>query len=304
MRPQLDTTKPFSRKAALAAGITHHALTSGRYRLLLRGVYISHQVKVDGYVEARAALLATHRAAFVSHHTAAALYRAVAPLSERLHVSVPRGTPRSDRSDVLVHSSARVPTVFRGVPVTTPVDTFLDMAAQLNLVDLVILGDSLVRRGRTTPEALVAAADAASGRGSRLARRASRLVRQGVDSPMETRCRLLRVLAGLPELETDLRFHDDHGYLRRRLDAGDRATRTAVEYDGRHHVEREEQWEADLGRREEFEDAEWRIVTLVGKDIYRTPGRTVERLARIFHQRGLPVGRRSQEWRRFFPGHA
>lgn len=299
---ELDTTMPFTRKAALAAGITHHALVSGRFRLLLRGVYISPDAVVDGYVTARAALLAAHRSAFVSHHTAAALYRAVVPQTDRVHVSVPRGTSRSDRGDVLVHSSARVPTVFRGQPVTTPADTFLDLAAQLNLVDLVVLGDSLVRRGRTTPEALVAASDGGSGRGARLARRASRLVRWGVDSPMETRCRLLRVLAGLPELETDIRFHDDLGNLRRRLDAGDRATRTAVEYDGRHHVEREEQWEADLGRREEFEDQEWRIVTLVSKDIYRTPEQTVERQARIFGQRGIPIGRRSQEWRRYFPG--
>lgn len=299
---ELDTTLPFTRRDALAAGITHHALVSGKYRLLLRGVYISPDAVVDGYVTARAALLAAHRSAFVSHHTAAALYRAAVPHTDRVHVSVPRGTSRSDRRDLLVHSSARVPTVFRGQPVTTPVDTFLDLAAHLDLVDVVVLGDSLVRRGRTTPEALVAAADAGSGRGSRSARRASRLVRRGVDSPMETRSRLLRVLAGLPELETDIRFYDDLGNLRRRLDAGDRVTRTAVEYDGRHHVERREQWEADLGRREEFEDEEWRIVTLVSKDIYRTPEQTVERQARIFRQRGLPLGRRSQEWRRYFPG--
>jgi very-short-patch-repair endonuclease len=297
----LDTDMPFTRKDALAAGITHHALISGKYRMLLRGVYISHGARVDGYVQARAALLAAHRSAFVSHHTAAALYRAVVPHTVRAHVSVPRGAPRSDRSDVVVHSSSRVPTVFRGQRVTTPQDTFLDLAAHLNLLDLVILGDSLVRKDRATVDLLVRTADAASGRGSRLARRAARLVRDGVDSPMETRCRMLRVLSGLPELETDIRFHDDHGNLRRRLDAGDRATRTAVEYDGRHHIERERQWEADLGRREEFEDQEWRIVTLVSKDVFRTPDRTIERLARIFRRRGLHVGRTSQEWRRYFP---
>lgn len=297
----LDTDLPFTRRAALAAGITHHALVSGRYRLLLRGVYVSHGTRVDGFLEARAALLAAHRSAFVSHHTAAALYRGVVPHTERAHVSVPRGTARSDRLDLVVHSSFPVPTVFRGLPVTTPQDTFLDLSAQLNLVDLVVLGDSLVTRKRVAPDALVQAADGATGRGARLARRAARLVRAGVDSPMETRCRMLRVLSGLPELETDIRFHDEHGNLRRRLDAGDRATRTAVEYDGRHHVERESQWEADLGRREELEDDEWRIVTLVSKDIYRTPERTVERLSRIFRQRGIPVGHPAQEWRRSFP---
>lgn len=119
---------------------------------------------------------------------------------------------------------------------------------------------------------------------------------------METRARLLRVLSGFPELETDVRFYDEQGALQRRLDAGDCAPRTAVEYDGRHHIEREEQWEADLGRREEFEDQEWRILTLVSKDIYSTPGQTVERMTRIFRSRGIAVGRPSDEWRRHFPG--
>lgn len=119
---------------------------------------------------------------------------------------------------------------------------------------------------------------------------------------MESRSRMLRVLSGLPELETDIRLYGPGGDLRRRLDAGDRASRTAVEYDGRHHVERVAQWESDVLRREEFEDEEWRIMTLVGRDIFATPGRTVERMARLFASRGIPTGRRSQEWRRYFPG--
>ena len=94
------------------------------------------------------------------------------------------------------------------------------------------------------------------------------------------------------------------GNLRRRLDAGDRETRTAVEYDGRHHVAREEQWEADIGRREELEDDEWRIVTLTSKDIYKSPEETVERLRRIFRKRGMSVGPAKDEWRRYFPGQA
>jgi hypothetical protein len=115
---------------------------------------------------------------------------------------------------------------------------------------------------------------------------------------------MLRVLAGLPELETDIRFYDVHGNLLRRLDAGDRPTRTAVEYDGRHHIDRQQNWESDIGRREEFEDEEWRIVTLVSRDIFTLPGATVDRLRRIFRQRGIALGPVKDEWRRYFPGHA
>jgi hypothetical protein len=87
----------------------------------------------------------------------------------------------------------------------TAVDTFPDLGCWLSLVDLVVLGDSLVRRSRTTPAELILACGAPTGRGSRRTREAARWVRDRVDSPMESRARTLRVLAGLPELETDIR---------------------------------------------------------------------------------------------------
>ena len=85
------------------------------------------------------------------------------------------------------------------VTITTPIQTFLDPAPELSLVDLVVLGDSLLRRGRFTPEMLVEAATTRRGRGCRLPRRAAALVRPEADSAMKTRLRLLMVLAGLPE---------------------------------------------------------------------------------------------------------
>lgn len=302
--PPKFTRQPFTHKTARAAGISRTELASSAYRRLLWGIYISAAAEVDPWIDAKAALLAAQSGAFVSHHTAARLWGGVVPDVPFAHVSVPTGTARSDRQDLVVHSSSRQPQTFRGVSVTSPLDTFLDCATALDLVDLVILGDRLVKKGRISQEALVQGCAAAAGRGCRRARRGASLVRAGVDSVMETRARLLRVLSGLPELETDLRFFDDQGNLLRRLDAGDRATRTAVEYDGRHHVNREENWEADIGRREEFEDLQWRIVTLVSKDIFVTPGATVERLRRIFRLRGLTVGPPSDEWRRYFRGHA
>lgn len=295
---------PFTHRQAKAAGVGRRELVSATYRKLLRGIYIRADMSVNAYVEARAALLAARDGAFVSHHTAARLWGGIVPHTPHLHVSVPRGQKRSPREDMAVHSSSRAPTTFRGLAVTTPLDTFLDCATALDLLDLVVLGDSLVKKDRITPARLVEGCRGATGRGARRARTAAALVRAGVDSPMESRARMLRVLSGLPELETDIRLLDRHGNLRRRLDAGDRQTRTAVEYDGRHHVAREEQWEADIGRREELEDDEWRIVTLTSKDIYKSPEETVERLRRIFRKRGMSVGPAKDEWRRYFPGQA
>ena len=300
----LDLRSPFSHRAAVKAGISRPRLASSEFRRIIRGVYIDAGVRVDALVEGRAALLVGAPDAFLSHHTAARLWGGVVPHSPDLHLSVPPTRTRSPREGLVVHRSRRTPQTFRGLRVTTPLGTFLDCATVLDLVDLVVLGDSLVKKRRITPEQLIDGASRATGRGSRFARRAAALVREGVDSPMESRARMLRVLSGLPELEADIRFYGPDGQLLRRLDAGDSASRTAVEYDGRQHVEREEQWEADLGRREEFEDDEWRIITLVSKDIYRTPEATVMRQRRIFRARGMVVGAPKDEWRRYFPGQA
>ncbi|WP_343989167.1 hypothetical protein [Terrabacter terrae] len=87
----------------------------------------------------------------------------------------------------------------RGIPLTTPTSTFLDLSDELGLAEPVVLGDSLVRAGHATPQRLVAAASGYRGKARRHARRAAALVRADVDPPMETRARLLMVLAGLPE---------------------------------------------------------------------------------------------------------
>lgn len=297
-----DDRQPFTYQQARAAGISRRRLGSSAYRRLLTNVYVSSEVTVDALVEARAALLAAQPGAFVARHTAARLWGGIVPHSHLAQVSVVRGKGRKRREDLRTASSSRTPVLFRGIRTTSAVDTFLDLAAHLHLVDLVILGDSLVKKGRTTPDGLVEATGRASARGIRVARRAAGLVRTGVDSPMETRARMLRVLSGLPELETDIRFYWPNGDLRRRLDAGDPATRTAAEYDGRHHVAREAQWEADVLRREELEDEEWRIMTLVSKDIFVSPGVTVDRMAKLFASRGMQVGPLKDEWRRYFPG--
>jgi len=54
--------------------------------------------------------------------------------------------------------------------------------------------------------------------------------------------------------------------------------------------------------REEFEDADCRIMTLVSRDVFVTPEKTLDRQECLFRRRGIPVGRRSQEWRPYFRG--
>lgn len=180
---------------------------------------------------------------------------------------------------------------------------FLELAALLSLVDLVVVGDHLVRCGLVTRVELVSWCEASGDQGARAARRAAAYVRERVDSPMETRLRMLLVLAGLPEPLVNVTVTDAAGAPVRRYDLCWPAVRVIVEYDGRHHIEREQQWEADLARREAIDEDRWRILVVTSRGIYREPERTVLRVWRLLRERGLAgvPTRTREDWRAHFP---
>jgi hypothetical protein len=223
------------------------------------------------------------------------------------HVTVPTPGERLRRAGVTCHvRPGAVAVVEDGGRVSSLPDLFVEMAGQVPLVELVVLGDWMVRRKGVTPASLLRAARSAPGVDGRLARQAASYVRSRVDSPMETRLRMLIVLAGLPEPQVNLTIRDVDGEPVRRFDLSWPESKVIVEYDGRHHIEREEQWEADLARREEIDDHGWRILVVVASGIYRDPATTVQRIWRVLRARGVAgvPTRPAEAWREHFPGHA
>ena len=174
----------------------------------------------------------------------------------------------------------------------------------MSLVDLVVLGDSLLKANRIRSDQLVVAARDWPGRGSRLARRAAGFVRNGVDSPMETRLRMLIVLAGLPEPVVNHILYNAKGGWSKRFDLCYPDLKLVIEYDGRQHAENDEQWDHDLDRRESLDNDGWRIIVIRSKGLYQEPERTLERVAEAMRAQGAPnVPKRFREdWRRHFPG--
>ncbi|GAB3929713.1 hypothetical protein GCM10011575_27650 [Microlunatus endophyticus] len=201
------TTPPFSRTEAIKAGLTPDRLAGPQYQRLFRGIYAGAGLAPDVRTRARAALRLAAPDGFASHHTAALPYGAVPPPSADTHVSRRTKTGRSVKRGLMVHLASESTTTIRfaGIPISTPEQCFLEIAAAgANLVELVVLGDSLVRKNRTTPQQLVDAAESSRGYRVRMARRAAGYVRDGVDSPMESRLLMLIVLAGLPEPKVNL----------------------------------------------------------------------------------------------------
>ena len=127
----------------------------------------------------------------------------------------------------------------RSLRVSSPGRMFLELAAMLSLVDLVVVGDHLVRKRLIRLEQLVEIARLNELPAATAARGAAAHVRNDVDSPMESRLRMLIVLAGLPEPEVNLTLRTFDGDPYRKYDPSYPGQRMVVEYDGRQHIDRE-----------------------------------------------------------------
>lgn len=167
-------------------------------------------------------------------------------------------------------------------------------------MDLVVAGDWLIRQGRATLPEVSAALAAAQGRDCRVARRAGALVRDGSESPQESRLRLLMVLAGLPEPETNVDLGDEWFFIAR-VDLYLRAWNVGVEYEGDQHRTDPRIFAKDLKRYEELAASDV-LVVRVAKDHLRRPGEVVRRIHTALVSRGYdgPPPVFGQRWREAF----
>jgi hypothetical protein len=151
-----DPREPFSRADARAAGIGLKTLLSSRFQKIFYDCYVSSAVPLTTRIRAKAALGISPPGSFLSHSTAARIWGGIIPNAPDVHVTVPGTAGRSSRQGVKAHAAVEgtAITLFRNLPITTPQQTFLDLAPSLNLVALVVLGDSLVKAGRTSAAAL------------------------------------------------------------------------------------------------------------------------------------------------------
>lgn len=299
----LDMLRPFTRADAVAAGVDRRILRTSRFRRIFRGVYVGAEVKLTPEVMALAALAMHPPNAFVSHQTAAALRGLPVQACDRAHVTVMKQEQRVQRYGVACHVACSETEVVevKGIRVSGALDLFIELAGVLGLIDLVIVGDAMVRLKLFTVRELQKFCAATKRWHSRRARRGAAYVRAGVDSPMETRLRMLLVLAGLPEPKVNHKIVDANGWVVRRLDLSYPAIRLIVEYNGRQHADDPEQYSADIERREEFDEEEWRLIVVVSDGIFMDPERTITRVARALRKRGVRVGPLSEEWRAHFP---
>lgn len=298
--------RPFTRAEARAAGISDRQLRGPDFQQLLGGIYLSSRIQDLSRPRAQAALMVHPADAVATHFTSARVLGAPVPDHPLEHVTVSRAEDRRQRHGIRCHVMALAASDIRTVAqlrISTPHRLFVEMTPWLSLVDLVVLGDWLVRREHVTTASLLDYCNRSTAQHARAASAAAAYVRERVDSPMETRLRMLIVLAGLPEPSVNLKLVLREGTAQVRIDLSYPSVKLAVEYDGRHHVEVVDQWEGDLERREDLDDGNWRIIVVTSKGIYRDPGSTVLRVWRALRKRGYrPLAPPTDGWRVHF-GH-
>ncbi len=209
------------------------------------------------------------------------------------------------RRGVVVSRVDTLPPQRRGRPfLATPENCFVTAAQTLDVRELVIAGDWLVRRQLTSPAALLAAAEDTRARGARLARRAAGLVRKRVDSPRESSLRICLVLAGLPTPECNLTLGTDQ-YPIGTVDLVYEEFKVLLEYEGDQHRVDRGQWNIDIDRTEEF-TAEGYLVIRVTAQRMRRPRQLVGKVFLALRQRGYlgPEPNFTTEWCALFESSA
>ena len=293
---------PITRLEMRAAGKDVRLLRTKAYQSVFTSVYVRTD-SLDEDSRIRAALHLHPEGAFASHFSAARIQLLPVPAHPFEHVTVFRHEDRRFRPGIKSHVTGRKRKVIevRGMLVTDPITTFLELAGSLSLVDLVVLGDAIVRKYGIAPKRRLQAARRSNDYYAAVAARGASYVRKGVDSPMETRLRMLIVLAGLPEPATNVRLVNDDGTWRRRFDLCYPGIKLIVEYDGRQHAKDPAQWRRDLDRREEFDDEGYRIIVVTSEGIYIEPDRTLQRIRRQLVLRGWgDVPQLTEAWKEHF----
>lgn len=149
-------------------------------------------------------------------------------------------------------------------------------AARLSLQELVVLGDSMMRRNsrgiriEDFIRLLRELREEAQERGLRLPRgfrsmsRAVRLMREDTDSSQETRLRLLLMRYGLgcPRINVPICIPDSGRLFY--LDMAYPEKKLAIEYDGTHH---RDQWLADCDRLKFIDEQGWQHIQVTAYDL-------------------------------------
>jgi very-short-patch-repair endonuclease len=263
---------PVKLKEAPRYGLTRGRLRGSNWKRLGAGFYALTSLAQDPIVVLAAAASQLPASGVFSHATAAWLHGLDFSPCDPIEVTLPASSGRSHISGVSIKRSDLADgeaTQIGGFPVTTPIRTLADLARRATLVEGVVALDTALHNKKVALDDLHQWADAhPKYRGAGRLQKALHLAEPLTESPMETRLRMLLVLAGLPKPKVQVSLYDEDGFFVARPDLYYPDKRLAIEYDGGTH---RNSLAADNRRQNALLDAGYRLLRFTASDIFQTP---------------------------------
>ncbi|MDQ4132611.1 MAG: type IV toxin-antitoxin system AbiEi family antitoxin domain-containing protein [Actinomycetota bacterium] len=286
----------FHRHQVLAVGFTprmiQRRLESGLWVTVHPGVYRVASAPPSWEQRLMAACLAGEPTAVASHRAAGALWTLHGLERGRIEITV-ADTKRSRLRGVLLHRTLALPrsavTTAKGIPVTRPARTLIDLAAVLDGDCLEEALDSALRQGLTFVRHLRRCLETlgSSGRLSTETLGALLEARAGgrpSENPKELEMARMFVAAGLPSPELQYELHDRDRFIAR-FDCAYPPGRIAAEYNSYQHHHGRQAWDRDQTRDNRATAHDWLIFGFTDADLHDPQRTEVENLRRAYDAR-------------------
>ena len=263
---------PFTLADAKAVGITRGQLRGSGYRRLGPGFYRWVGLKESPRLMLTAVARRLPPGAAFSGSTAAWLHGLDVAPCDPIEVTIPDSVGGGRRAGTYVRRaalSAEDIVLRHGFPTTTALRTLVDLGGRDPLTEGVVAADLALHAGLVSiAEVNAYVAEHPRAKGIARLRSVVILAEPKAESAMETRLRMLLVLAGLPKPEVQVSIRDDDGRFLGRPDLLYRLQRLAIEYDGGNHRDRLVE---DNRRQNGLMAAGFRVLRFTAADVYRTP---------------------------------
>jgi hypothetical protein len=265
----------------------------------------------DQYRDRCAAVLnRLSREAVLAGPTAARLHGVWAPQANLIHVIVPAPDRHGDlvwasrRPDVTTRRVALDPSVITRVdhlPVIAPATTWIDVAATVNGLDLLAVGDQLLAKQLVTTDELAVAIRMSFGRaGVRRARLVEPHLSSRALSVPESHLRGVLTFGDVPGLAVNGAVYDQAEQWIGVPDLGLLECRIGIEYHGAVHAE-PEQMRKDYTRQMDFRRGGWELLVFTADPLYYRPDSIVADVRQVIGERSSKLGSRRVIGERFAP---
>jgi hypothetical protein len=284
---EVDLGSLYTWREARDRGARRRQIAADGFRVS-RGLYLSSVVAPTLVERCRAWSRLLPRGAAFGLETAAELYGLPTRCSPDVHAVVRAQRVLPQRRGLRAHiRQLEDPDVVElgGLLVTSPAQTYLDLAGRMSPAELVVVGDALLRTGRLTREELARRLGRADRvRGVVRARACAGLLSPLAMSRPESLMRYWLVSSDLPDPGVQVPVHDRWGREVAHADLGYSRWKVALEYEGRQHAERD-QFDRDIDRYSLMAADGWLVLRFAARHV-GGPATVVERTQRALVSRG------------------